>query len=380
MYFDHSATTPPRPEALEAFQRTALESWGNPSSLHSWGQRAAIAVEVARLQIASLLAATPEEIVFTSGGTESDNLALMGIARQYETPQHLIVSSVEHAAIAKPASSLEAAGWGITRLPVNEWGQVSPFVLADAIQPNTVLVSVIHGQSEVGTVQPIVELAEICREAGVLFHSDCVQTAGRIPLDVEELGVDLLSLSSHKLYGPQGVGALYVRSGVELAPLALGGKQESGLRAGTQAVATIAGFGEAAELAQQEMGQETERLRLLQEKLSAALASVPYLVPTGPKDIQERLPHHLSYCTEHHTGTWLVTQLNLAGFGVSAGSACSSGELQPNPTLMAMGFSRQQALGMIRLTMGKATTEDAIFRLANTLTQLMSTASAAQAV
>ncbi len=380
LYFDHSATTPPRPEALEAFQRAAVESWGNPSSLHGWGQRAAIAIEIARQQVASLVGATAEQIVFTSGGTESDNLALMGVARQFDSPQHLIISSVEHAAIAKPALLLEEAGWQVTRLPVNEQGQVSPFVLADAIQPDTVLVSIIHGQSEVGSIQPISELAEMCREAGVLFHSDCVQTAGRLPLDVDELGVDLLSLSSHKLYGPQGVGALYLRSGVKLSPLVLGGKQENGLRAGTQAVAAIAGFGVAAELAQQEMVAETDRLRSLQDRLAAALASIPGLVLTGPKTLEERLPHHLSYCTDRHTGTWLVTQLNLAGFGVSAGSACSSGELQPNPTLLAMGFSEQQALGAMRLTMGKATTEEAIYRLADTLVQLMLTGSPAQVV
>ena len=380
LYFDHSATTPPRPEALEAFQQAAVESWGNPSSLHGWGQRAAIAIEIARQQVASLVGATAEQIVFTSGGTESDNLALMGVARQFDSPQHLIISSVEHAAIAKPALLLEEAGWQVTRLPVNEQGQVSPFLLADAIQPDTVLVSVIHGQSEVGSIQPISELAEMCREAGVLFHSDCVQTAGRLPLDVDELGVDLLSLSSHKLYGPQGMGALYVRSGVKLSPLVLGGKQENGLRAGTQAVAAIAGFGVAAELAQQEMVAETERLRSLQDRLAAALASIPGLVLTGPKTLEERLPHHLSYCTDRHTGTWLVTQLNLAGFGVSAGSACSSGELQPNPTLLAMGFSEQQALGAMRLTMGKATTEEAIYRLADTLVQLMLTGSPAQVV
>ncbi|MEM8716798.1 MAG: aminotransferase class V-fold PLP-dependent enzyme, partial [Cyanobacteria bacterium P01_G01_bin.4] len=255
-----------------------------------------------------------------------------------------------------------------------EQGQVSSFVLADAIQPDTVLVSVIHGQSEVGSVQPIADMAEICREAGVLFHSDCVQTAGRLPLDVDKLGVDLLSMSSHKLYGPQGVGALYVRDGVDIAPVALGGKQEATLRAGTQAVPSIAGFGVAAELAQQELMEEAQRLRGLQAQLAEAIAAIDGLVATGPTDLDDRLPHHLSYCTDRHTGTWLVTQLNLAGFAVSAGSACSSGELQPNPTLRASGFSEQQALGAIRIAMGKATTKGAIARLAETLQVLMATA------
>lgn len=375
LYFDHSATTPPRPEVLAAFQKVASESWGNPSSLHGWGQRAAISVEIARQQVAALIGTAPERVVFTSGGTESDNLAIFGIARQFESPQHLIISSVEHAAIAKPALYLESQGWQVTRLPVNDRGQVSPFVLADAIQPDTVLVSVIHGQSEVGSVQPIAEIAEVCREAGVLLHSDCVQTAGRLPLAVDELGVDLLSMSSHKLYGPQGVGALYVREGVELSPMALGGKQENKLRAGTQAVPSIAGFGVAAELAQQEQKQELQRLRALQTQLATAIAAIDGLVATGPTDLEQRLPHHLSYCTDRHTGTWLVTQLNLAGFAVSAGSACSSGELQPNPTLLASGFSEQQALGAIRITMGKATSEAAIERLTETLRVLMETAS-----
>ena len=374
LYFDHSATTPPRPEVLAAFQTVATESWGNPSSLHGWGQRAAIAVEIARQQVASLIGAPPERVVFTSGGTESDNLALLGIARQFENSKHLIISSVEHAAIAKPALYLESQGWQVTRLPVNEQGQVSPFVLADAIQPDTVLVSVIHGQSEVGTVQPIADIAEVCREAGVLLHSDCVQTAGRLPIDVDKLGVDLLSMSSHKLYGPQGVGALYVRDGVELAAMALGGKQEDKLRAGTQAVPSIAGFGVAAELAQRELNEEARRLRGLQAQLAEAIAAIDGLVATGPKDLDERLPHHLSYCTDLHTGTWLVTQLNLAGIAVSAGSACSSGELQPNPTLLASGFTEQQALGAIRITMGKATTGEATERLAETLKTLMATA------
>ena len=375
MYFDYSATTPLRSEALQAFQRVAVESWGNPSSLHGWGQRAAIAVEIARQQVAAVIGAPAERMVFTSGGTESDNLAVLGIARQFEQPQHLIISSVEHAAISKPALYLESQGWRITRLPVNEWGQVSPYVLADAIQPDTVLVSVIHGQSEVGTIQPIAEMAEVCREAGVLLHSDCVQTAGRLPLDIDRLGVDLLSMSSHKLYGPQGVGALFVREGVEISARALGGKQENALRAGTQAVAAIAGFGVAAELAQQELAAETKRLRLLQDRLATALAGVKGLVPTGPADLDRRLPHHLSYCTDRHTGTWLVTQLNLAGFAVSAGSACSSGELQPNPTLLAMGFSEQQALGAIRITMGKGTTEEAIAQLAETVGGIVTTGS-----
>jgi cysteine desulfurase len=359
IYLDYSATTPPRPEVLATVRKVLGEGWGNPSSLHQWGQRAALSLETARLQVANFLnAPNPDSIVFTSGGTEADNFAIMGIARQYSQPQHLIISSVEHSAISEPARFLAQQGWQVTRLPVNRQGRVNPLDLMAAIQDNTVLISIIYGQSEVGTLQPIEELGRIARSQGILFHTDAVQVAGRIPLDVQRLPVDLLSLSSHKIYGIQGAGALYVREGVNLLPLINGGGQEQKLRSGTQALPAIAGFGVAAELAAQEVATETPRLRALRDHLFDRLANCPFLDPTG--DRLYRLPHHASFVIadsrkEGITGKTLVRQLDLAGIGISAGAACNSGKLNPSPILLAMGYDTSTALGGIRLTFGKDT-------------------------
>ena len=349
IYLDYSATTPTRPEAIAAMQSVITQQWGNPSSLHEWGQRAATILEQARVQVAELInAPTPESIVFTSGGTESDNLVMMGIARLYSVPQHIIISHVEHSAISEPARLLERWGWDVTRLGVDVKGRINPEDLKAALRHNTVLVSVIYGQSEIGTVQPIAELGKIAQQHGALFHTDAVQAIGRLPIDVQKLPIDLLSISSHKIYGPQGVGALYVRPSVELMPLLCGGGQEMGLRSGTQAVPIIAGFGVAAELAAQELSTETPRLIQLRDRLFAQLADVRGLIPTG--DSEHRLPHHVSFCLEHadgkkFSGKTLVRQMNLAGIGISAGAACQSGKLSPSPILLAMGYSETAALG-----------------------------------
>ncbi|PSB19907.1 cysteine desulfurase [Phormidesmis priestleyi ULC007] len=359
IYLDYSATTPTRPEAIALMQKVLAEQWGNPSSLHAWGQQAATLLERARVQVARLLNAPPETIVFTSGGTESNNLAVMGVARNYTTPQHMIISSVEHSAITEPVQLLEQWGWQVTRLNVDSSGRVNPIALQAALRPNTVLVSIIYGQSEVGTIQPIAQLSQMVRDQGALFHTDAVQVAGRLSLNVQQLPIDLLSLSSHKLYGPQGAGALYVRPGVELVPLLSGGGQESKLRSGTQAMPAIAGFGMAAELAVQEMAIEAPRLLQLRERLFDLLADAPGLVPTG--DRWNRLPHHLSFSLhnadgETLNGKTLVRQMNLAGIGISAGSACHSGKLVPSPILVAMGYSDRLAKSGIRLTLGRDTT------------------------
>ena len=376
IYLDHSATTPTRPEAIEAMQKSLTQQWGNPSSLHEWGQRAATALELARMQVAGLINALPESIVFTSGGTEADNLAIMGTARLYATPQHIIISSVEHSAVSETARQLEQSGWEVTRLPVDKFGRVHPWDLQQSVRSNTVLISIIYGQSEVGTLQPIEALGQIARDRHILFHTDAVQVAGRLPIDVQKLPVDLLSLSSHKLYGPQGTGALYVRPGVELAPILTGGGQELKLRSGTQAVPIIVGFGVAAELASQEMDAETARLIELRDRLFDRLAHVRSLVPTG--DRYCRLPHHVSFCivspdgdTGKVTGKTLVRQLNLAGIGISSGSACNSGKLTPSPILLAMGYSPTMAIGGIRLSLGRETTEADIDWTASAIEQIL---------
>jgi cysteine desulfurase len=373
IYLDYSANTPTRPEALALMQDVFTKEWGNPSSLHEWGQRAATVLEQARMQVAGLINAPAESIVFTSGGTEADNLAIMGVAQGHRVPQHLIISSIEHSAIAEPVRWLEQWGWEVTQLPVDREGRVNPSDLEAAIRPNTVLVSVIYGQSEVGTLQPIHALGQIVRQHGILFHTDAVQVAGRLPIDVQQLPVDLLSISSHKIYGPQGAGALYVRPGVELMPLMMGGGQELRLRSGTQAVPIIAAFGVAAELAAAEMARETPRLIQLRDRLFDQLSDTPHLIATGSR--VHRLPHHASFALigdgKTVTGKTLVRQLNLAGIGISAGSACHSGKLSPSPILKAMGYRDCIALGGIRLTVGRDTTEADVDWTAMVLKQVL---------
>lgn len=375
IYLDYCATTPCAPEAIAAVQEVLMTDWGNPSSLHAWGYRSALRIEQARLEVAALIHGAPESIIFTSGGTEADNLALLGVAQRFQQPQHMIISAVEHPAVAETAKTLTFQGWDITQLPVDGLGTVQSEVLQAALRPNTVLVSIIYGQSEVGTVQPIAELARIVRATGALFHTDAVQVAGKLPLDVRQLPVDLLSLSSHKLYGPQGAGALYVRPGVELQPLLGGGGQERGLRSGTQAVAAIAGFGVAATLAAEQLSQESLRLTQLRDRLLSQLKEISWLKLTG--DPHQRLPHHLSFCIAEHshrpiTGHWLVKQMNLAGIAISAGSACHSGQLEPSPILKAMGYSDHPAASGIRLSLGKLTTVEDIDWTAMVLKQILS--------
>lgn len=378
IYLDNSATTKPRLEAIAAAQAVFQQQWGNPSSLHDWGQRSATVLEVARMQVAELLnASNPESIVFTSGGTEANNLAILGVARQYRIPQHIIISSIEHSAINEPAKLLEQWGWQVTRLPVNRYGRINPLDLQTSLQQNTVLVSIIYGQSEVGTLQPIETLAKITKEHGALFHTDAVQVAGRLPIDVHQLEIDLLSLSSHKIYGIQGAGALYIRDGVKLVPLLGGGGQETNVRSGTQALPAIAALGVAAELATAEMKTETNRLIGLRDRLFDLIADYPCLETTG--DRLYRLPHHVSFILSDRfaspaddiTGKTIVRQLNLAGIGISAGSACHSGKLNPSPILVAMGYNETAAKRGIRLTLGKDTTETDIDWTAMVLKQVV---------
>jgi len=360
IYLDHGATTPARPEVIDLMANVMRSQWGNPSSLHEWGERSTMAIERSRLQVASLINADPEGIIFTSGGTESDNMVLMGIARQHRTPQHMIISSVEHSAIRLPAQYLEQHGWEITRLPVDRQGCVNPKDLTQALRPNTVLVSIITAQNEVGTIQPIEKLGQICRNADVLFHTDAVQAIGKMPIDVQVLPIDLLSLSAHKFYGVQGIGALYINPLTtkkrSLLPLIQGGGQENGYRSGTQAVAAIAGLGLAAELAEQELPVESARLAQLRDRLYRLLADIPDLIPTGAI-ASARLPHHLSFYHKQIDGRRLVREMNFAGIAISSGSACSSGAIEPSSILLEMGYSPTEAKNSIRLTLGKSNNE-----------------------
>lgn len=378
IYLDYSATTPCRPEASAAMHAVLTQGWGNPASLHEWGRRAAFTVEQARWQVAQLIGAPAESIVFTSGGTEANNLALQGVARYVRQPQHLIISSVEHPAVAKTALELEQQGWQVSRLPVNRQGRVNPEDLTAALRPNTVLVSIIYGQSEVGTVQPIAALGAIAQRHGAIFHTDAVQAVGRLPIDVSSLPIDLLSLSSHKLYGPQGSGALYVKPGTPLCPLLEGGGQEQGLRSGTPAVANLAGFGVAAACALTELQTEPQRLVTLRDRLIYQLQDLELLDVTG--DLQERLPHHASFCLALPlrgqpeigiTGRVLVKQMDLAGIAISAGSACHSGKTQPSDVLTAMGYPPDQAQTGVRLTLGQATTLEDIDWAVMTFKQIL---------
>ncbi len=374
-YFDHSATTPVCAEAIAAMSAAWTEHWGNPSSLHRWGQRATLAIEQARLQVAELIGAIPEQLIFTSGGTEAANLAILGVAGCHAMPQHLVISAVEHAAVRQAATYLQKQGWHVTQVPVNRAGYVQLADLKAAIQTNTVLVSIIHGQSEIGTVQDIASLSAYCHSVGVLFHTDAVQTVGRLALNLKEpalAGVDLLSCASHKLYGPQGVGALYSR--VPLAPQVVGGSQEAGLRAGTQAVAMIAGFGAAAVRAHTNLTTDQQHVRRLQQTLAASLAEGAALELTGETNLDQRLPHHLSYVVRGYVGNRLVQHLSQHGFAISSGSACSSGTLTASPVLTALGYDPETAWGAIRLSCGRANTPESAQALAEAIKQYISAA------
>lgn len=364
IYFDHSATTPLDARVLEAMAPFLGGAFGNPSSLHHEGRMARQAVDTARAQLAALIAAEPEEIIFTASGTEADNLALIGAVRASGKPGHVVTTSIEHAAILETCRFLAAQGTKITHLPVDAHGLVAPARLLRALQSNVTIVSVMAANNVVGTLQPIEELAHLTKLHGVLFHTDAVQAGGKIPLDVNRLNVDLLSLSAHKLHGPKGVGALYVRKGVKLSAVVFGGGQERGLRAATENVAGIVGIGVAAEIARQELADEAVRLRELREVIVAELTrKFPNFYLFGHPT--ERLPGHISFGfrgREREVGKLLVA-LDQAGVAVSAGSACSahhSGE--PSSVLLAMGYDEEQGRGLIRVSLGRFNTRQEVER------------------
>ncbi len=367
IYLDYAATTPTHPEVVKAMLPHFTDAFGNPSSIHSYGQEAKGAIEEARTKVAALIGARDEEIVFTSGGTEADNFALKGVAFANEPKgNHIITSCIEHHAVLETCKFLERRGFRITYLPVDEYGLVDPSDVKKAITNKTILISVMHANNEVGTIEPIAEIGGIAREAGIYFHTDAVQTVGHIPVDVNELEVDLLSMSAHKLYGPRGVGALYIRKGTKLLPFMHGGEQERRRRASTENVPGIVGFGKAVELAQQEMSQETKRLAYLRDQLiKGLLKRIDHTRLNGHPIM--RLPDNVNISVDYVEGESMLLNLDLEGICASTGSACSSSSLEPSHVLLAMGFSHEQAHGSLRFSLGKWTTEEEIERVLDAL-------------
>ncbi len=360
VYLDHSATTPVRAEVLSVMLPFFAQAFGNASSVHRWGREARVGVETAREKVAYLLGAEPSEIVFTSGGTEADNLALRSTARLLRSKgNHIITTTVEHHAVLHTCQILEKEGYEVTYLPVDEYGMVSVESVIEAIRPETILISVMHGQNEVGTIQPVEEIGRVAKEKGIMLHTDAVQSAGKVPLKVRDLGVDLMSISSHKMYGPKGIGALYVRKGIKMAPQITGGAHERGRRAGTENVAGIVGFGEACYLAERELAEESRRLTALRDRLiSGILERIPDTVLNGHPS--KRLPHNVNVSIKYVEGESILLNLDRMGIGASSGSACTSGSLEPSHVLLAMGVPHEVAHGSIRMTLGRMNTVEDI--------------------
>jgi cysteine desulfurase len=364
LYLDHNATTPLHPAVVEAMTSALKEEFGNPSSVHHFGQRAKAAIDQARSAVAALLGADPAEVVFTSGGTESDNFAIRGVAEALERSgrRHLIASAIEHEAVLNTLKALARRGWSTTLLPVDQTGIVSPDALRAALTDETALVSIMHANNEIGTIQPIAALSKVAHERGALFHTDAVQSAGKIPIDLPALGVDLLSLSAHKFYGPKGVGAVWIKRGLRLLPPVTGGKQERNRRAGTENVAGIVGLGAAAELARTKMADEAARLALLRDRLEeGVLRSVSGTEINGARDA--RVPNTSNISFDRVEAESLLIALDLEGIAVSTGSACSSGTLEPSHVLKAMGFPAHRTQNSIRFSLGAANTDAEVDRV-----------------
>lgn len=358
VYLDNAATTPLLPEVREAMMPYLGEIFGNPSSLHDWGDPAREAIELARAQVAQLIGANAEEIIFTGSGTESNNFAVKGLALAQQTKgKHLVISAIEHFSVLHSARTLEKWGFELTLVPVDKYGLVDPEAVRRAIRKDTILVSIMHANGEVGTIEPIAEIAKITRENDILFHTDAVATAGTIPVDVKELGVDALSLAGNQFYGPKGVGALWVRKGVRILPLLDGGVQEGGQRAGTENVSAIAGLGKAAELAKKNLTARIEHLSPLRGRLLAELPkTIDHVFVTG--HLRNRLPGHASFCVEFIEGESMLMWLNSQGVAVSSGSACTSRALKASHVLIAMGISHELAQGSILFTFGVNNTQE----------------------
>jgi cysteine desulfurase len=354
-YFDHAATTPVDPLVLEAMLPFFTESYGNPSELHRLGRAARAAVEEARAQVAAALGAGEKEIVFTAGGTESDNLALFGYLARFQ-PGHLVVSAIEHPAVMEAARALNRLGWAVDFVPVDRDGVIDLDAYEQAFRADTRLASVMFANNVVGTVQPVEALARIAHEKGAVFHTDAVQAVGSLPVDVAGLGVDMLSLSGHKLYGPKGVGALYVKRGTRLQPMLHGGGHERRLRSGTENVPGIVGLGAALALASERLPETRPRMEALRDRLAAGvLERIPEVTYLGHPT--ERLPGNVSFSVSYVEGESMLLQLDANGFMVSSGSACASGSLEPSHVVLALGFGAEEAHGSMRISLGRENTE-----------------------
>ena len=367
IYLDHAATTPMRPEVRAAMEPyLSADGFGNPSSLHADGQRAKRALDAARDTLAQALGGQFSEITFTSGGTEADNAALVGVLLARGPGSHLVTTQIEHEAVRETADFLKKLGFGVTFVPVDEFGRVSPQVIADALTDRTALVSVMHANNEVGTVQPLREIADTVHARGAYLHTDAVQTFGQLPLDVHALGADLVTLSAHKVYGPKGAGALYVRSSVPIEPLLHGGGQERERRGGTENVPAVVGFGEAVRLMLPEREAEAMRLTELRDQLLGALRHrLPEIVLNGHPT--ERLPNNLNVSFPGLDAETLLLALDRASISASSGSACTSGSIEPSHVLTAMGLPEDRVRSAIRLTLGRGTTPEQIDRTVDIL-------------
>ena len=364
IYLDHNATTPPSTPVVDRMSAVLREEFGNPSSVHHFGQRAKALLDEARTQVANLLGADPSEIVFTGSGTEGDNIAIRGLAEALEPTgrRHIVTSAIEHEAVLNTVKALGRRGWRTTLLPVDASGIVSPDAVRDALADDTALVSIMHANNEIGTIQPIAELAAIARERRAVFHTDAVQTAGKVAIDVRALGVDLLTISAHKFYGPKGVGAMWIRRGVRLQSALTGGKQERGRRSGTENVAGIVGMGVAACEALAKMREEQARLRTLRDTLeSHILGRVSGTARNG--SAEPRVANTTNISFDRIEAESLLIALDLEGIAVSTGSACSSGTLEPSHVLKAMGLPAHRTQNSIRFSLGAANTEEDIERV-----------------
>ena len=367
IYLDHSATTPPDKRVLDAMLPYLTEEFGNPSSLHSYGRSAKVALENSREMVSRVLNAKSSEIVFTAGGSEADNLAIFGMAySEHARGKHFVTNRAEHHAVFHSFEILEKNGFEVTYVPCDQFGMVHPEDIAKAIRPDTALVSVMYANNEVGTINPIEEIGAVVRQHGSVFHVDAVQAFGKIPIDVPAMNIDLLSMSAHKLYGPKGVGGLFVRGGLQLHPQIFGGSQERGQRAGTENIAGVIGFGKAADLCRMEMAEESVRLRGLQTYLLRAIReAIPDVRLNGHPEL--RLPGHLSISFENLMGDEILMMLDLKGIAVSTGSACTSGAVEVSHVLKAMGLDEVRARAAIRMTLGRSSSEGDIPYIVDTL-------------